>query len=98
MCKLSGLVTEANWADGNGPMPQDARIMLECFDRALEMFGPNRIIYGSDWPVCQLAARYEVVHEVAQRWANNRLTALEQNAFWSDNAVRCYGLTIPTAS
>jgi L-fuconolactonase len=98
VCKLSGLVTEADWAAGNGLMPQDAKIMLECFDRALELFGPNRIMYGSDWPVCQLASPYDVVHGLAQRWANSRLTALEQNAFWSGNAVRCYDLKIPTAA
>lgn len=92
VCKLSGLVTEANWAAGNGVLPQDAKTMLECFDRALELFGPNRILYGSDWPVCQLAAPYEVVHGLAQRWANTRLTAQEQNAFWSGNALRCYQL------
>jgi L-fuconolactonase len=92
-CKLSGLVTEAAGTVGNGVQPQDAKIMLECFDRALELFGPNRIMYGSDWPVCQLAAPYEVVHGLAQRWANTRLTAQEQNAFWSGNAVRCYGLS-----
>jgi L-fuconolactonase len=97
MCKISGLVTETDWASGNGLMPQDTKIMLECFDRTLELFGPNRILFGSDWPVCQLAARYDVVHGLAQRWANNRLTALEQNAFWSGNAARCYDLTFPTA-
>jgi L-fuconolactonase len=97
MCKLSGLVTETDWVAGNGLMSQDTRIMLECFDRALELFGPNRILFGSDWPVCQLAAPYDAVQGVAQRWANNRLTAQEQNAFWSGNAVRCYDLKLPTA-
>ncbi len=98
VCKLSGLVTEADWATGNGVLPQDAKTMLECFDRALELFGPNRILYGSDWPVCQLAAPYDVVHSLAQRWAQTRLTAREQNAFWSGNAVRCYDLKLPTAT
>lgn len=98
VCKFSGLVTEADWAAGNGVMPQDAKVMLECFDRALELFGPNRILYGSDWPVCQLAAPYDVVHGLAQRWANSRLTTLEQSAFWSGNAVRCYNLKISTAA
>jgi L-fuconolactonase len=98
VCKLSGLVTEADWAAGNGLMPNDAKVMLECFDRALELFGPNRIMYGSDWPVCQLAAPYEVVHALAQRWANSRLTVLEQNAFWGGNAARCYDLKLPTAA
>jgi L-fuconolactonase len=92
VCKLSGLVTEADWAAGHGVLPQDAKIMQECYDRALELFGPNRILYGSDWPVCQLAAPYEAVHGLAQRWANTRLTAPEQNAFWSGNAQRCYAL------
>ncbi len=97
VCKLSGLVTEADWAAGNGVMPQEAKIMLECFDRALELFGPNRILYGSDWPVCQLAAPYEQVHGLAQRWAQSRLTAREQDAFWSGNAERCYNLKHPIA-
>jgi L-fuconolactonase len=97
VCKLSGLVTEADWAAGNGVLPQDAKVMLECFDRALELFGPNRIMYGSDWPVCQLAAPYDLVHGLAQRWANTRLTAQEQNAFWSGNALRCYAIEPTTA-
>jgi L-fuconolactonase len=92
VCKLSGLVTEGDWAAGNGLQPRDARIMLECFDRALELFGPNRILFGSDWPVCQLAAPFEAVHGLAQRWANTRLTAREQDAFWSANAQRVYAL------
>jgi L-fuconolactonase len=92
VCKLSGLVTEADWTSGLGVLPQDAKIMLECFDRALELFGPHRILYGSDWPVCQLAAPYDAVHGLAQRWANTRLSAQEQQAFWGGNAVRCYDL------
>jgi L-fuconolactonase len=98
VCKLSGLVTESNWTSGHALQPQDSRVMLECFDRALELFGPNRILFGSDWPVCQLAAPYEVVHGLAQRWANTRLTHTEQNAFWSANAQRCYDLQLPPAA
>ena len=92
LCKLSGLVTEADWASGEGVLLRDAQTMLECFDHALELFGPNRILFGSDWPVCQLAASYEAVHGLAQQWADTRLTAPEQDAFWSGNAMRCYGL------
>jgi L-fuconolactonase len=92
VCKLSGLVTEANGSAGDGVTPQDEKIMLACFDRALDLFGPNRILYGSDWPVCQLAASYEGVHGLAQRWANTRLTPQEKDAFWGGNAVRCYDL------
>ncbi len=96
-CKLSGLVTEADWSQGTGLQTQDTKTMLECFDRALELFGPNRIFYGSDWPVCQLAAPYEAVHGLAHRWANTRLTKHEQSAFWSANAERVYQLNRQTA-
>ncbi len=51
-CKLSGLVTEAEW---NGWTPDDLRPYL---DAAAEAFGPKRLMIGSDWPVCTLAARY----------------------------------------
>jgi L-fuconolactonase len=96
VCKLSGLVTEADWTAQRGVLPQDTKIMLECFDRALELFGPHRILYGSDWPVCQLAAPYDAVHRLAQQWANTRLNAQEQNNFWGGNAMRCYDL-LPVA-
>lgn len=92
VCKLSGLVTETPWATSNGVSPEHNKAMLECFDRALELFGPQRILFGSDWPVCQLAAPYEAVHGLARRWANTRLTSREQEAFWSGNAQRVYAL------
>lgn len=100
VCKLSGLVTETPWAPQNGVShsvsPEHNKAILECFDRALELFGPQRILFGSDWPVCQLAASYESVHGQAKRWANTRLTSLEQEAFWSGNATRIYGLDTRT--
>lgn len=98
MCKLSGLVTETNWADARGLSPADSKIIWKCFDHALEAFGPQRLMFGSDWPVCQLAAPYEVVHALVQKWVKTRLTVPEQEAFWCGNAVRCYGLTLPTAA
>jgi L-fuconolactonase len=54
-CKLSGLVTEADW---HGWTPAQLRPYL---DAALEAFGPSRLMMGSDWPVCLLAARYDDV-------------------------------------
>jgi predicted TIM-barrel fold metal-dependent hydrolase len=62
-----------------------------------EAFGPQRLMYGSDWPVCQLAAPYGAVADTALQWAASRLSNSEQNAFWSGNAVRAYGLTLPTS-
>jgi L-fuconolactonase len=94
VCKLSGLVTEADWSSHDSVTPEDAQVMLSCFDRALEAFGPQRLVYGSDWPVCQLAAAYGVVHGLALKWANSRLTVQEQEAFWSGNAIRFYGLNV----
>jgi L-fuconolactonase len=54
-CKLSGLVTEADWRNWT---PAQLRPYL---DAALEAFGPSRLMLGSDWPVCLLAARYDDV-------------------------------------
>ncbi|WP_232834621.1 amidohydrolase family protein [Rhodoferax ferrireducens] len=96
MCKLSGLVTETNWQQV-GVRSMDARVIHACFDQALEAFGPLRLMFGSDWPVCELAAPYASVHRIAQAWATSRLTAQEQEAFWGGNAVQCYGLPLPAA-
>lgn len=94
LCKLSGLVTEADWPQSGGVQPAERRAIQACFDQALQAFGPQRLMFGSDWPVCQLAAGYEAVHALAQEWAASRLTAQEQQAFWAGNAVRCYGLNV----
>jgi L-fuconolactonase len=51
-CKVSGLVTEASWDSWR---PEDLRPYVEV---AAESFGPNRLMWGSDWPVCTLAATY----------------------------------------
>jgi L-fuconolactonase len=96
MCKLSGAVTETDWLNNHGLTPQDTRHILACFDQALEAFGPQRLMFGSDWPVCQLSAPYDVVHGLAEQWARSRLNAAEQEAFWSGNALRCYDLSPPT--
>ena len=54
-CKLSGMVTEANWATWT---PADLRPFV---GRVLEWFTPQRLMFGSDWPVCLLAASYDAV-------------------------------------
>ena len=55
-------------------------------------------MFGSDWPVCQLAAPYEGVHDLAHKWAKSRLTVQEQDAFWGGNAIRCYGLNVQASA
>ncbi len=59
-CKLSGLVTEADW---NSWTTDDLRPYVEY---AMELFGPRRLMFGSDHPVCLLAATYERVLESFQ--------------------------------
>lgn len=98
LCKLSGLVTETDWPGAVGGLrARDEGLIHACFDQALDAFGPQRLMFGSDWPVCELAAPYATVHRLAQSWASSRLTAAQQQAFWSGNALRCYGLTPPAA-
>ncbi len=90
VCKLSGLVTEADW--GNGLQPDDLLHIRRCLDVALQAFGPQRLMFGSDWPVCLLAASYAEVAQVVADWAKVNLHVGEQEALWGGTAARCYGL------
>ena len=58
-CKLSGMVTEADWSAWT------VDDLLPYARHALDVFGPNRVMFGSDWPVCTLAATYDEVAAVA---------------------------------
>jgi L-fuconolactonase len=85
-CKLSGLVTEAAW---QGWRRADFAPYLEV---ALEAFGPKRLMLGSDWPVCLLAAEYpDTVGIVTDFIA--RLSDSEQALILGGTASRFYGLT-----
>lgn len=84
-CKLSGLVTEASW---DAWTPADLRPYLEV---ALEAFGPSRLMVGSDWPVCLLAADYPTVLGVAREFIRS-LSPGEQAAVLGGNAARFYGI------
>jgi L-fuconolactonase len=57
VCKLSGMVTEADWQNWK---PADLKPYVET---ALEAFGPERCMFGSDWPVLELAGTYEQIHQ-----------------------------------
>jgi len=84
-CKLSGMVTEARWGDWS---PEDLHPYLNT---VIDCFGPKRLLYGSDWPVCLLAADYQRVHaQVTQAIAT--LSSDEQEAIMGANACRIYGL------
>lgn len=84
-CKLSGLVTEAAWG---GWRRADFTPYLEI---ALAAFGPERLMFGSDWPVCLVAGEYaDVVGIVEDAVAS--LAPTEQAHIWGDTARRVYGL------
>jgi len=84
-CKLSGLVTEAAWRRWR---PADFTPYL---DVALAAFGPERLMFGSDWPVCLLSGDYAEVAGISKDFCA-RLSAAEQAAIWGGTATRFYGL------
>jgi L-fuconolactonase len=84
-CKLSGMVTEASWADWN---PSD---LQPYADVVLDAFGPDRVMFGSDWPVCLLAATYPDVVQTAETLTAN-LTPSDREAVFATTATRTYNL------
>ena len=84
-CKLSGLVTEAAWQSWQR---SDFTPYLEA---ALDAFGPERLMFGSDWPVCLLAAEYADVAGIVSDFVS-RLSRAEQEAILGGTARRFYGL------
>jgi len=86
VCKLSGLITEADW------MRWSVHDLHPFTDRALELFGPERLLYGSDWPVCELAGSYRQVYEAARELLA-KCSAAEQEKIFGGNAARVYSIT-----
>jgi L-fuconolactonase len=90
-CKLSGMITEAEHARWT---IDDLRPYVE---RAIELFGPERLLFGSDWPVCLLAGGYERVHAALAALIGG-LSPHEQAAIWGGAARRIYQLEITDAT
>jgi L-fuconolactonase len=84
-CKLSGLVTEASHKSWQ---IEDLR---PCVDSALEFFGPERLMFGSDWPVCLLAATYFQVVESFQTLLRD-LSDKQRAMIFGGNAIKFYQL------
>ena len=84
-CKLSGMVTEADWADWT---VDDLRPYAEI---VLDAFGPDRVMFGSDWPVCLLAASYAEVTDAAEALTAH-LSAAERDQIFGGTARRVYTL------
>jgi L-fucono-1,5-lactonase len=84
-CKLSGLVTEADWQ-------QWTPSILEPYWRVvLDAFGPSRLLFGSDWPVSLLASSYQRWVDTVAEWVAP-LSESERNAIWGVTASRVYSL------
>ncbi|MCK4241647.1 MAG: amidohydrolase family protein, partial [Candidatus Atribacteria bacterium] len=86
-CKLSGMVTEANW---NSWKQEDFIPYMEII---LEAFGPNRLLFGSDWPVCTVAAKYEQVLGIVTNFISS-LSPAEQAHIMGQNAIDFYNLEV----
>lgn len=86
--KVSGLVTEAVWD------AWDAASLRPYVEHVLAVFGADRLLFGSDWPVCELAGSYEKVLAAA-RATLSELSAAEATEVFGGNAVRVYGLDVP---
>jgi L-fuconolactonase len=84
-CKLSGMVTEADWASWT---PSELRPYV---DRVLETFGPDRLLFGSDWPVCLLGASYGQVFDTTRTLLHD-LDRDELAAVFGGTAARVYRL------
>ena len=84
-CKLSGMVTEANWQSWR---PADFAPYIET---VLEAFGPQRVMFGSDWPVCLLAGSYADVMSIVMD-AIGSLSEVDRAAIIGGTATEFYGL------
>jgi L-fuconolactonase len=84
-CKVSGMVTEADWQNWQ---PADFNNYLEVVANS---FGTKRLMYGSDWPVCKVAAGYGQVVNIVKDYFS-AFSQTEQQAFFGGNAIEFYNI------
>ena len=84
-CKMSGMVTEA---DFNIWTPEQIHPYM---DTVLEAFGSKRILFGSDWPVCLVAGNYSKIKKLTTDFIS-QLSKIEQNSIMGNNAIEFYNL------
>ncbi|WP_154856293.1 amidohydrolase family protein [Cyclobacterium xiamenense] len=84
-CKVSGMVTEADWTNWK----KDD--FFPYLDVVVEAFGEDRLLFGSDWPVCGLAATYGQVVGVLEEYLKEQSIALQEK-IWYENARQFYRL------
>ena len=84
-CKISGLATEADhshWTDEQ---------LRPYIDAVIRAFGPKRVMFGSDWPVCLLAVSYQRWVSSVEKFASS-LSPSEQQYLWAQTAIEAYGI------
>ena len=84
-CKVSGMTTEANWNMWSPDM------LRPYFDVVLSAFGPNRLMFGSDWPVLTLAGTYKTWMNTFRSFVHE-LSAAEQESLYRSTAIAAYQL------
>lgn len=84
-CKVSGMVTEADWANWK------EEELIPYLDVVFEAFGTDRVMFGSDWPVSLLAASYGKWVAVMNKYVS-KFSTYEQQQFWGGNATTFYKL------
>jgi L-fuconolactonase len=87
-CKVSGMLTEVRGETW------DIDLLRPYFDTVYEAFGPQRVMFGSDWPVCLLRSSHADWTRICENLTIS-LTPDEQAAFWGGNAARIYQLSHP---
>jgi len=85
-CKLSGMITEADHQDWS------LETLQPYIDHVVDCFGWDRVIFGSDWPVCLLAGSYDQVVQVLTDALGARMGETEERRLFGENAVRFYKL------
>jgi L-fuconolactonase len=85
-CKISGMATEVRDDEW------DTELLLPYFETALEAFGAERLVYGSDWPVCLLKTEYERWYQTVNEFISG-LSEAEQEAIWHENVRKAYRMS-----
>jgi L-fuconolactonase len=85
--KVSGLFTEANWSNWSH------ETFMPYLDHILKSFSPSRMMFGSDWPVCLLAATYTDTINLMEEFTKS-FSKSEQESFWAGTAKRVYKLKV----
>ena len=84
-CKISGMVTEADWKNWK------TSDFKHYIDHVIGSFGTERVMFGTDWPVCLVAASYAKVIEVVEK-NTAHLSLHEKKMLWGENARNFYDL------